>query len=152
MSKANTVTIEGQVISFTNKEAALLSYLHAAEGRVRTPRMIMDHLYKDDPEPSDMKIIDVYICRIRTKLKPVKLQNHLRTVWGRGFAWGTPKKDAEPVAGFDLPSGLERWASSRKRQVLKALDEGLEMDALLAFYPDLSREEIAEWSSPRKAA
>lgn len=52
-----------------------------------TKEAIMTALYrsmgKDEAEP---KIVDVFVCKMRKKLKPFGIQ--VRTVWGQGYALG----------------------------------------------------------------
>ena len=45
-----------------------------------------------------MKIIDVFICKLRKKLaEATGGENHIETVWGRGYVLRDPVRVAEPV-------------------------------------------------------
>lgn len=67
---------------FTQHEEKIVSALMT--GRLCTKEYLLDCLYAMDPDgEAQIKIIDVFICKIRKKL------NHLgfdiETVWGRGY-------------------------------------------------------------------
>lgn len=49
---------------------------------------VMVSLYGDKPDAAMEKIVDVYICKIRKKLKPFGID--IQTVWGRG--WVLPRE------------------------------------------------------------
>jgi two-component system cell cycle response regulator CtrA len=49
----------------------------------------------DEPE---LKIIDVFICKLRKKLAAATNgQHYIETVWGRGYVLRDPSEDAEPM-------------------------------------------------------
>jgi two-component system cell cycle response regulator CtrA len=48
----------------------------------------------DEPE---MKIIDVFICKLRKKLALAGAGNLIGTVWGRGYMIREPMTDPIPV-------------------------------------------------------
>ncbi len=43
----------------------------------------------DEPE---LKIIDVFICKLRKKLQKAAGDHHIETVWGRGYVLRDPKQ------------------------------------------------------------
>lgn len=67
----------------TGQEAAV--YNHLASRPQASKRSIMQALYSDraGDEPAE-KIIDVFVCKMRRKLKPFGVE--IRTVWGQGYA------------------------------------------------------------------
>lgn len=67
----------------TSREARLFAFLTTRD--VATKSAIMQALYGDqlDDEPG-MKIVDVFMCHLRRKLKPFAVD--IRTVWGQGYA------------------------------------------------------------------
>ena len=79
-----TVTLDGQPLHTTRKEYAILELLSLRKGSAQTKEMIMSHLYGGMDEP-EIKIIDVYICKLRRKLSAVGDENLIETVWGRGY-------------------------------------------------------------------
>jgi two-component system cell cycle response regulator CtrA len=59
--------------------------------------MFLNHLYGGRDEPQ-MKIIDVFICKLRKKLANVSNgRDYIETVWGRGYVLREPSEDAAPI-------------------------------------------------------
>ena len=83
------ITVEGKPVHFTLKEFAVLELLIMRKGAVLTKESILSHLYSgmDEPEP---KIIDVFVCKIRTKLAKAGAEGVISTVWGRGYTVREP--------------------------------------------------------------
>jgi two-component system cell cycle response regulator CtrA len=64
---------------------------------VLTKEAFLNHLYGGMDEP-EMKIIDVFICKLRKKLALAGAENLIGTVWGRGYMIREPLEDvAEPL-------------------------------------------------------
>ena len=78
------VTIDGQVVHLTGKEYAILELLVLRKGMVLTKEAFLNHLYGGMDEP-EMKIIDVFVCKLRKKLAVAGADNLIGTVWGRGY-------------------------------------------------------------------
>jgi two-component system, cell cycle response regulator CtrA len=52
--------------------------------------MLLSHLYGETTEPQ-MKIIDVFVCKLRKKLaQATGSDHHIETVWGRGYVLRDP--------------------------------------------------------------
>ncbi len=79
-----TVTLDGRQIHPTRREYAILELLALRKGSTLTKDMIMSHLYGGMDEP-EVKIIDVFVCKLRKKLSSAGGGNHIETVWGRGY-------------------------------------------------------------------
>lgn len=77
-------TANGQRIPLTGKEYACLELLAQRRGTTVTKDMFLAHLYGGRGEP-EMKIIDVFICKIRRKLADAGVPPLIETVWGRGY-------------------------------------------------------------------
>ena len=91
---AKTVEVEGVRVHLTGKEFALLELLSLRKGNTLTKEMILNHLYGGMDEP-EMKIIDVFICKLRKKLTAAcGGDNYIETVWGRGYALQDPDEQA----------------------------------------------------------
>jgi two-component system, cell cycle response regulator CtrA len=63
---------------------------------VLTKEAFLNHLYGGMDEP-EMKIIDVFVCKLRKKLAQAGAGNLIGTVWGRGYMIREPAP-VEPVA------------------------------------------------------
>ena len=78
------VTVAGRPVHLTGKEYAILELLVLRKGMVLTKEAFLNHLYGGMDEP-EMKIIDVFICKLRKKLAEAGAPNLIGTVWGRGY-------------------------------------------------------------------
>ncbi len=78
------VSVSGQPVHLTGKEYAILELLVLRKGMVLTKEVFLNHLYGGMDEP-EMKIIDVFICKLRKKLAEAGAANVIGTVWGRGY-------------------------------------------------------------------
>lgn len=78
------VSVSGQPIHLTGKEYAILELLVLRKGMVLTKDAFLNHLYGGMDEP-EVKIIDVFICKLRKKLQAAGAGHLIGTVWGRGY-------------------------------------------------------------------
>ncbi len=85
-----TVEIDGQPLHLTGKEYGILELLSLRKGTTLTKGMFLNHLYGGMDEP-DLKIIDVFICKLRKKLTAATGDDkYIRTVRGRGYVLHDP--------------------------------------------------------------
>jgi two-component system cell cycle response regulator CtrA len=90
---ARSVEADGRRLHVTGKEYSILELLSLRKGTTLTKEMFLDHLYGGMDEP-EVKIIDVFICKLRKKLAEATGGEHyIETVWGRGYVL----KDPEPA-------------------------------------------------------
>ena len=89
---ARTVEVGGRRVSLTGKEYAILEMLSLRKGMTLTKEMFLTHLYGGRDEP-ELKIIDVFICKLRKKLATAGTDPSgcIETVWGRGYALRDPE-------------------------------------------------------------
>ena len=78
------VVANGVRVHFTAKEFAIIQLLVLRRNMVMTKEAILSQLYGGMDEP-EIKIIDVFICKIRSKLTKAGLPTVISTVWGRGY-------------------------------------------------------------------
>ena len=64
---AKTVEVDGSRVHLTGKEYQMLELLSLRKGTTLTKEMFLNHLYGGMDEP-ELKIIDVFICKLRKKL------------------------------------------------------------------------------------
>ncbi|MGF7157452.1 response regulator transcription factor CtrA [Bartonella heixiaziensis] len=87
---AKTVEVAGRPVHLTGKEYQMLELLSLRKGTTLTKEMFLNHLYGGMDEP-ELKIIDVFICKLRKKLEAVSSNiNYIDTVWGRGYVLRDP--------------------------------------------------------------
>jgi two-component system, cell cycle response regulator CtrA len=84
------VTVDDQPVRLTGKEYAILALLSLRKGTTLTKEMFLNHLYDGVDEP-ELKIIDVFVCKLRKKLAQATGGKHyIETVWGRGYVLRDP--------------------------------------------------------------
>jgi len=90
------VTVGDKEVHLTGKEFAILELLVLRKGMVLTKETFLNHLYGGMDEP-EMKIIDVFICKLRKKLAQAGAGTLIGTVWGRGYMVRDPGPAAAPA-------------------------------------------------------
>jgi two-component system cell cycle response regulator CtrA len=90
------VTVNGRPVHLTGKEYHMLELLSLRKGTTLTKEMFLNHLYGGRDEP-EMKIIDVFICKLRKKLAKYATESYIETVWGRGYMLRDPRLQLEPA-------------------------------------------------------
>jgi two-component system cell cycle response regulator CtrA len=79
------VEIGGKRVPLTTKEYQMLELLSLREGTTITKEMFLNQLYSGMDEP-ELKIIDVFICKLRKKLANASGgKNYIETIWGGGY-------------------------------------------------------------------
>jgi two-component system cell cycle response regulator CtrA len=87
---SKSVEINGSRVHLTSKEYQMVELLAMRKGSTLTKEMFLSHLYGGMDEP-EMKIIDVFICKLRKKLANASGgKNYIETVWGRGYVLREP--------------------------------------------------------------
>lgn len=82
----------------TSKERQLLEVLMQASSKaVVTKEQIYSALYYLGGDDVSMKIVDIWVCKVRAKLRPFGVT--IETAWGRGF-WGLSDESRKIVAGW----------------------------------------------------
>jgi two-component system, cell cycle response regulator CtrA len=90
---AKLAEIDGKPVNLTGKEYGMLELMALRVGSTLTKEMFLNHLYGGMDEP-EMKIIDVFICKLRKKLAGFSGgKNYIETVWGRGYVLREPTED-----------------------------------------------------------
>jgi DNA-binding response OmpR family regulator len=93
-----TVDVNGQRVHLTGKEYQMLELLSLRKGTTLTKEMFLNHLYGGMDEP-ELKIIDVFICKLRKKLQAATSGKHyIETVWGRGYMLRDPREEGSEAA------------------------------------------------------
>ncbi len=87
-------SVDDQPLRLTAKEYGMLELLSLRKGATLTKEMFLNHLYGGMDEP-ELKIIDVFICKLRKKLRDATGgQHYIETVWGRGYLLRDPPEVA----------------------------------------------------------
>lgn len=85
------VTVNGELVHLTSKEYDILELLSLRKGHAIDKNTFMNYLYNGIDEP-DIKIVDVFICKLRRKLSDASMGcgGYIETIWGRGYALKEP--------------------------------------------------------------
>lgn len=78
------VMIDGRDVHLTGKEYSILELLVLRKGMVLSKEAFLNHLYGGMDEP-EVKIIDVFVCKLRKKLARAGADGIIGTIWGRGY-------------------------------------------------------------------
>ncbi len=90
---AHMVNVKGKPLHLTGKEYSILELMALRKGTTLSKEQFLNHLYGGMDEP-ELKIIDVFICKLRKKLLQVTGgEDYIVTVWGRGYMLQEPKKE-----------------------------------------------------------
>jgi two-component system OmpR family response regulator len=81
---ARTVTRDGQPVTLTTREFALLEYLMRRAGQVVTKLELLERVW-DAPEDTDPNIVEVYVGYLRRKIDHPFGRRSLETVRGAGY-------------------------------------------------------------------
>ena len=83
--EAQRASIRDKFVALTRKEFQIMEFMALRYGTTITKEMFLSHLYGGMDEP-EMKIIDVFICKLRKKLADASGgKQYIETVWGRGY-------------------------------------------------------------------
>ena len=98
---ARSASVDGTRLPLTGKEYGILELLSLRKGTTLAKEMFLNHLYGGLEEP-ELKIIDVFICKLRKKLiAATKGESYIETVWGRGYMLRDPERP-----GHNVPTAL----------------------------------------------
>lgn len=79
---------------FTKYERELYKFLKN-RGTVATKQQIMAAIYGSDEDAPEIKIVDVFVCKLRKKLPPTET---IETVWGTGYRFVDASKLRKEVS------------------------------------------------------
>ena len=92
------VDVNGARVYLTDKEYQMLGLLVLRKGTTLNKEMFLSQVYGGMDEP-EMKIIDVFICKLRKKLANASGgKNYIETVWGRGYLMPDQSEFAATIA------------------------------------------------------
>ena len=105
------MTLNGQPLHTTRREYAILELLSLRKGSTLTKEIIMSQLYGGMDEP-EIKIIDVFICKLRRKLSSAGCENLIEVVWGRGYLLREPVPARVPDGETPATPGTDEVRST----------------------------------------
>ena len=102
--EAHESRLAGRTVRLTAREFAVLRLLVLRRGTVVRKQTMLSHLYAQDAEEPDGKIIDVFICKLRRKLAEAGGPDIIATVWGIGYRLDAPAEAKSPETPLTLAS------------------------------------------------
>lgn len=83
----HTASVDGNPIHLTTKEYLILELLSLKkDGRPLSKEQILNHLYSAVDDEPELKIIDVFVCKLRKKIeKYTNGKQYIKTAWGSGY-------------------------------------------------------------------
>jgi two-component system, cell cycle response regulator CtrA len=107
-----SAAVSGHPVNLTVKEYGIVELLSLRKDTIVTKEAFLNHLYGGDDEP-DLKIIDVFVCKLRKKLATATGGDHyIDTVWGRGYVMHAPADAVVPLAVGRNPPASSRSTGS----------------------------------------
>ena len=113
----HTVHVGRQRVSLTGKEFTILQTLMLRQESCVRKETFLDKLYSSEAEEAEIKIIDVFVCKIRKKLREAGAPGHVQTIWGQGYTI------REVPADKEHHRDLAKFTDMRSR-ILELLDNG----------------------------
>lgn len=92
--ETHEIFVNNVLIHLTGKEYLILELLILQRGVLITKTALLNHLYKCNVEP-DIKIIDVFVCKLRRKLQQAGADDYISTIWGQGYIFRKAVTDIE---------------------------------------------------------
>ena len=113
--ETHQVAVGSTSVQMTGKELGILQILMMRKNMVLTKEAILSSLYGGMDEP-ELKIIDVFICKMRKKLAAAGAPNVIGTVWGRGYSIRDTASDryTSPAPRTQMPVQHQIVTSSRR--------------------------------------
>lgn len=92
------VSVNGNIVRLTGKEYAILEMLILRRDVLISKTTILNYLYPDHTDEPDIKIIDVFVCKLRKKLQNAGAGDLISTMWGQGYIF----RQLNPVVKDDI--------------------------------------------------
>ncbi len=100
--------VDARHVALTDVEYRILELLMLHKGSAISKDRLLQHLYDGQDEP-DSKIIEVFVCKIRRKLKRVSAnERFIDTVWGCGYVIITDQSADAPAQRTEAMSPVGR--------------------------------------------
>lgn len=118
---AQSASADGQLLDLTGKEFKLLRFLVLRAGAVLDKQQVLNALYTSEDEPDD-RIVGVYLCTLRRKLRDGGARVTISTMRGLGYILrpGSDVEAPEPLA-IRVPAATRLPVSACMEQRVHAL-------------------------------
>ncbi len=86
------ITVSGNEVHLTKSEYTVLEAIAINSPTLASKNYLYDCLYLVD-SPVNRKIVDVFVCKLRRKIKEHTDFEHISTSWGRGYTLCSSKEE-----------------------------------------------------------
>lgn len=87
-----TAKINNIHLNLTNKEYSVLELLVLHQGTTLSKDVFFQKIYSSCLDAPDLKIIDVFVCKLRNKITRICGDDYIKTEWGRGYSFKIDKE------------------------------------------------------------
>lgn len=132
LNKKN-VLMNNSILGLSPKEYLMMELLALKKSTTITKEMFLNHLYSGMDEPSP-KIIDVFICRLRKKLRTASTRgvDYIQTIKGIGYVLNTfALAQGEKI---DIPDRIRTIPSNLDKNPTQAVFKGNEATLLVYIF------------------
>lgn len=129
-----------KAFGLTVKEAEVLR--HLSDGRTHTKDALLTLIYEGSPDEPEIKILDVFVCKIRRKLRGSGVE--IKTIWGTGYCVDDTSIVKKAMAGDEIEwDQAVREAPIGKPVGANALPYGTIRQRALAYLREQSTNDVA---------
>lgn len=89
-----TIFVDSKEVHFTKKEYIMMELLMTRKGSLVCKDVFLDNLYNNACDEPSVKIVDVFACKLRKKLKKHNANVMIKTIWSRGCSLELVDKEA----------------------------------------------------------
>jgi two-component system cell cycle response regulator CtrA len=89
--ESQILEVNGAVIHLTEKECSLFARFLDKQGETLSKDSLMNYLYASEHNRPAKKIVDVFVCKLRSKLKAGNFPGAIETLWGKGYVMRLPE-------------------------------------------------------------
>jgi len=93
------VRFGNRLVRLSPKEFAMLELMALRKGTILTKATFLNHLYNGADEEPEARLIDVFICKLRKKLRRAGAGGLIGAVWGHGYIIRDPARGIRPDLG-----------------------------------------------------
>jgi hypothetical protein len=111
----------------TSREAQIVLLLHRRRGALVNKEGVLSAMYGDSADTPELKIIDVFVCKIRSKVG----EDFIETSWGHGYRL-TPSGMSQVTEVLGAESGQIERAEVQPRPVIQKCRRQASIIAALA--------------------
>ena len=91
-TRSHRVTLEGEALTLTTKEYAVLEYLARNCGKIVTREEIAEHVWSQEFDPFS-NLIEVYVNRLRRHIEKITSTKLIHTIRGSGYMLEEPPQN-----------------------------------------------------------